>query len=79
MIVGRGMIVELPKCHGCGEIIEVVYENEYWTFAFDRNTGKYKGELVDIEIRCPNCKAKLRKEFPDGVCNFILNSKQRGK
>lgn len=69
-MVTRRKVADLPKCHECGEIVEVVYENEYWTYAFDQKTGKYKGELVDVEIRCPSCNANLREEFPDGVCNF---------
>jgi len=61
----------LPRCHECGRILEDVYENEYWTYFFAEKTGKYERELVDIEIRCPNCGAKLRDEFPEGVCNFF--------
>jgi hypothetical protein len=61
-----------PKCHMCGESAEVVYENEYWTYTFDEKTGKYTAELVDIEIRCPNCNASLREQFPQGVCNYSM-------
>lgn len=70
MVKKQGEFALLPKCHEYDEIAEVVYENEYWTYTFDGKTEKYKGELVDIEIRCPNCKAKLKKEFPEGICNF---------
>ena len=71
-MVNGGKIAELPKCHECGEIAKVVYENEYWTYSFNEKTGKYTGELVDVEVRCPNCNAKLKKEFPEGVCNLSL-------
>jgi hypothetical protein len=59
-----------PKCHECGETLEVVYENEYWTYYLDEKTGKYTRNLVDLEIRYPNCNAKLRDEFPDGICKY---------
>jgi DNA-directed RNA polymerase subunit RPC12/RpoP len=62
----------LPKCWHCGKRAEVVYENEYWTYTFDKRTGKYTAELVDIDIRCPYCNANLKEEFPEGVCNYSL-------
>jgi DNA-directed RNA polymerase subunit RPC12/RpoP len=65
-------IGRLPKCHECGRILEDVYENQYWTFWFNEKTGKYEGDLVDLEIRCPVCNAHLRAEFPEGVCNFSM-------
>jgi len=61
---------KLPKCWHCGKSVEVVYENECWTYWFDEKTGKYEGELVDLEIRCSHCDVKLSREFPDGLCNF---------
>lgn len=64
---------KLLKCGHCGKPAEVVYENEYWTYWFDEKQGKYEGELVDVEIRCPYCGVKLSKEFPEGVCNFATS------
>jgi hypothetical protein len=64
-----------PKCHVCGKILDVVYENEYWTYTFDESTRGYKGNWVDIEIRCPYCNAKLYDVFPDGVCNYVSKIK----
>jgi len=61
---------ETPRCPQCGKPLEVVYENECWTYAFDDGTGAYRGEIVDIEIRCPDCNASLRDEFPEGACNY---------
>jgi predicted Zn-ribbon and HTH transcriptional regulator len=64
------LVQKPPKCPVCGKILDVVYENEYWTYTFDEKTGGYKGNLVDIEIRCPYCKASARNEFPEGVCSY---------
>jgi len=61
---------EQPECRVCGKTLEVVYENECWTYTFDMRTGKYEGNLVDVEIRCPYCNAKLGRQFPEGVCNY---------
>lgn len=58
------------KCSNCKEFLGTVYENQYWTYSFEQETGTYKGDMVDIEIRCPNCNALLREEFPEGVCNY---------
>jgi len=54
---------EPPKCGGCGKPLFAVYENEYWTYSFDKKTGSYRGNLADIEIRCPDCHAKLWDQF----------------
>jgi transcription initiation factor IIE alpha subunit len=64
---------KLPSCPRCGKTLELVYENEYWTYTFDEETGTYFDEIVDIEIHCPDCNASLRQEFPEGVCNFDAN------
>lgn len=66
----QGTVTLLPKCHRCGKPLEQVYENEYWTYSYNEEKGKYEPELVDMEIRCPDCNAKLWEEFPDGVCNY---------
>lgn len=63
-----------PKCHMCENTLEVVYENEYWTYAFSSKAGTYSGELVDVEIRCPYCNASLRRIFPAGVCCYELGN-----
>jgi len=70
------------KCHGCRKPLFAVYENEYWTYSFDEKTGAYKGNLVDIEILCPDCNMRLRDQFPEGACNYrvkILKQKQSGE
>jgi hypothetical protein len=59
-----------PRCGYCGEILGVVWENEYWTYSLNKNTGFSDGDLVDIEIRCPNCDRVLKDVFPEGVCNY---------
>jgi hypothetical protein len=64
--------LEVPVCPICGKSLGVVYKNEYWTYALDEGTGTYKGNLVDIEIRCPNCSASVRDKFPEGACNYSL-------
>jgi hypothetical protein len=61
---------EPPTCHVCGKLLEAVYENEYWTYSFDETTGTYKGDIVDIEIRCPDCNASVRDQFTKGACNY---------
>jgi hypothetical protein len=61
---------EPPICPVCGKPLEAVYENEYWTYSFDEKTGTYKGDIVDIEIRCPDCHASARDQFPEGACNY---------
>jgi len=69
---------EPPKCRGCRKPLSAVYENEYWTYTFDEKTGAYKGNLADIEIRCPDCNMCLRDQFPEGACNYrakIFNQK----
>ncbi len=60
----------VPNCPNCNKPLEDVYENEYWTYTFDEKTGTYKGNLTDIEIRCPNCQTKLSDTFPKGTCNY---------
>ncbi len=65
--------VELPKCRECGGTLEIVYENQYWTFSFNDETGKYEGTLVDLEMRCPFCNRHLKEEFPEGVCSFSVS------
>jgi uncharacterized protein with PIN domain len=62
----------LPRCLLCGKSLETVYENEYWTYTFDQKTGTYKGDLVDAEIRCPQCNASVRDRFPKGACNYSV-------
>jgi len=57
-------------CHGCGKPLFAVYENECWTYIFDEKTGTYKGDLVDIDILCPDCHMCLREHFSEGACNF---------
>ncbi|MEO0114030.1 MAG: hypothetical protein ABIK93_00965 [candidate division WOR-3 bacterium] len=59
-----------PKCSGCKTSLFTVYENECWTYFFDKTSGTYKGELVDIDILCPDCHAKLWDVFPEGTCNY---------
>jgi len=54
----------------CGKPLEAVYENEYWTYSFDETTGTYKSNIIDIEIRCPDCNASVRDQFPEGACNY---------
>lgn len=61
---------EPPKCPGCRRPLLDVYENEYWTYWFDEETGTYKGGLVDLDMLCPDCHMPLRDQFPEGVCNF---------
>jgi len=61
---------EPPKCRGCGKPLEAVYENECWTYIFDEETGTYKGDLVDIDILCPDCHMCLRNQLPEGACNY---------
>jgi len=61
---------EPPKCLGCGKLLDVVYENECWTYIFDEKTGVYSGDLVDIDILCPYCNVCLRDQFPEGTCNY---------
>jgi hypothetical protein len=41
--------VELPKCRECGRTLEIVYENQYWTFSFNDETGKYEGTLLTLK------------------------------
>jgi DNA-directed RNA polymerase subunit RPC12/RpoP len=65
-------VSSLPRCHRCGKPAEAVYQNEYWTYSYNEDTGKYDSSLVDMEIRCPFCNAKLWDEFPDGVCNYSI-------
>jgi len=62
--------VEPPRCRGCGKVLWAVYENECWTYVFDEKTGTYKGDLVDIDILCPDCHMDLRDQFPEGACNY---------
>jgi uncharacterized protein with PIN domain len=62
--------IDPPRCPGCGKLLHVVYENEYWTYTFDEKSRTYRGNLADIEIRCPECNASLRDEFPEGACNY---------
>jgi len=62
---------EPPKCQGCEKPLEVVYENEYWTYIFDETTGTYnKRDLSDIEIRCPDCHMNLNRQLQEGACNY---------
>jgi hypothetical protein len=58
---------EPPRFHACDKPLQAVYENEYWTYDLDEKTAAYKGNLVDVEIHCPNCNASLRDKFPEGV------------
>ena len=62
-----------PKCPFCEEAILEVFENEYNTYIFDSTSGTYKEHewKGDMEIRCPNCNAKLWDVFPEGVCNYV--------
>ena len=66
----QGKIALLPKCHRCGKLAEQVYQNEYWTYSFNEDKGRYESNLVEVEIRCPYCNAKLDNEFIDGVSNY---------
>jgi len=60
-----------PNCPGCGKPLFAVWENEYWTYSFDEKTGNYSGDLVDMEIRCPDCQIRITREpFPEGACNY---------
>ncbi len=59
-----------PKCSACEKPLWVVYEHEYWSYGFDERTGTYKGNLDVVEIRCPDCNAKLYDVFPEGACNY---------
>jgi len=61
-----------PKCPNCEEPLESVYENVYETWCFDPKTGTYSENphVCDMEIRCPNCNAKLWDVFPEGACNY---------
>lgn len=61
---------EPPKCQICKNALWDVYENEYWTYFFDEKTGTYHGELVDIDILCPDCNTRLWDVFPEGACNY---------
>jgi hypothetical protein len=70
---------EPPKCLGCGKLLLAVYENEYWTYEFDEKTGTYKGNLVDIEIRCPDCSMCLRGQFQEGACNYQTEMPNKAK
>ena len=36
---------EPPKCPGCGQPLEFVYETSYETYTFDPETDSYKGNL----------------------------------
>jgi hypothetical protein len=47
-----------------------VHENDYCTYVFDSESGKYKPDDGWLEMYCPNCDAKLYAVFPDGVCNY---------
>lgn len=60
----------LPTCPVCEKALDAICENEYWTYSFDEKTGTYEKDLVDIEIRCPNCNFSVRSRFPEGVCNY---------
>jgi hypothetical protein len=73
MTENHSKTARLPKCRECGRALEDVYENEYWTFSFNEKTGKYEGDLVDLEMRCPFCNRHLKEEFPKGVCNFSVS------
>jgi len=76
----RTLKFEPPKCPSCGKPLEAVCENEYWTYSFDEKNGTYIGDLVGIEIRCPDCNVSLRDEFLEGACNYqTLTSEQDGK
>jgi hypothetical protein len=60
-----------PKCPGCKKPLFAVYENEYWTYDFNEDTGTYKAYLADMEIRCPDCHYHITREpFPEGACNY---------
>jgi len=67
-----------PKCASCEEPLFEVFENEYNTYVFDSASGTYKEHdwKGDMEIRCPNCNAKLWDIFPEGVCNYVLKNKK---
>jgi len=60
-----------PKCPGCKRSLFAVWENEYLTYSFDRKTGRYSGDLTDMEILCPYCQYHITREpFPEGACNY---------
>jgi phage FluMu protein Com len=70
-----------PKCASCEEPLFEVFENEYNTYVFDSASGTYKKHdwKGDMEIRCPNCNAKLWDIFPEGVCNYVSKSNKEKK
>jgi len=69
------IIYKPPKCSGCGEELNTVYENVYETYTFNSERGTYSGEAVDAEIRCPHCNCKLWDIFPEGPCNYKAKRK----
>jgi len=68
-----------PKCSSCEEPLFEVFENEYNTYVFDPASGTYKEHdwKGDMEIRCPNCNAKLWDIFPEGVCNYVSEDEKK--
>jgi len=64
--------MDTPKCPYCGKALERVYENEYESYRFVPETGRYicVYENEEFEIVCPYCGAEITELFPDGVCNF---------
>lgn len=66
-----------PRCHSCNNLLYTVYENEGWTYFFNRKSGRYSRELVVVDILCPDCNAKLWDEFPEGTCNYRPKSKKK--
>jgi len=68
--VSSEKLYEPPKCPSCGVPLERVWENVYETYVFDPKTGRYTGEPVDMDIKCPDCQTDLRDVLPDGACNY---------
>ncbi|MBW2968810.1 hypothetical protein KY314_01695 [Candidatus Woesearchaeota archaeon] len=66
---------KIPNCPNCGKKLNKVFENEYLTYAFNPETGKYKSEEEKgyLEMTCPYCEVKLFDIFPNGVCNYKTN------
>jgi len=62
----------IPRCPNCGYKLETVWENEYNTYAFDHETGRYKEDWDrgEIEIRCPECETEIGDVFEEGACNY---------